>query len=151
MTRRINFFTHTGDRPTSIERFETIHHSRQIFGEGEIATGKLPQGAHPRLAVVHRVSSPACSRWLSFCASTRSFLLPVFSNAFLRGSHTITLTTCGLSKSYSQAALVPSSNVTHKVPFNPWRNSRMVAAFVSIKDSITSFPLASLTAIDMLA
>src|SRR5437660_10790172 len=85
------------------------------------------------------------------CALPRSFLLPVFSNAFLRGSHTITLNTCGLSRSYSQAALVPSSNVTHKVPFNPWRNSRMVAAFVSIKDSITSFPLASLTAMDMLA
>ena len=32
-------------RPTSIERFETIHHS-QIFGEGEIATGQFPLGAH---------------------------------------------------------------------------------------------------------
>src|ERR1700722_1888083 len=33
------------------------------------------------------------------------------SNAFFRGSHTTTWVTWGLSKSYSQAALVPSSKV----------------------------------------
>jgi|SRR5579872_2033483 len=29
MARGINFFPYTGDRPTSIERFETIHHNQQ--------------------------------------------------------------------------------------------------------------------------
>ena len=70
------------------------------------------------------------SRSLSFRASTRSFLLPAFSSAFFRGSHTTTLVTRGLSKSYSQAALIPSSKVTHRLPRSPWMNSRTVAAFV---------------------
>jgi hypothetical protein len=83
-------------------------------------------------------------------ASTRSFLLPAFSSAFFRGSHTTTLATWGLSKSYSQAALVPSSKVIHKLPRSPWMNSRMVAALVSMMLSIINFPAASLTAIEML-
>jgi hypothetical protein len=43
---------------------------------------------------------------------------------------TITLATCGFNKSYNQAALVPSSHVTHKVPLTARINSRMVVAFV---------------------
>jgi hypothetical protein len=35
---------------------------------------------------------------------------------------------------------VPSSKVTHKLPRKPYMNSRMVLAFVSITDSITSLP-----------
>src|SRR5579859_307870 len=97
------------------------------------------------------VRSPARSRSLSFRASTRSFLLPAFSKAFFRGSHTITLVTCGFNRSYNQAALVPSSKVIHKLPCMPRMNARMVAAFVSIMDSTISFPAASLTATEMLA
>src|SRR6202030_1487590 len=66
-------------------------------------------------------------------------------------SHTTTLVTRGFSKSYSQAALVPSSKVTHKLPRSPWMNSSTVAAFVSMMHSISSFPAASITAIEVLA
>jgi hypothetical protein len=97
------------------------------------------------------VRSPARSKSPSLGASTRSFLLPAFSSEFFRGSHTTTLVTWGLSKSYSQAALVPSSKVTDKLPRSPWMSSRTVAAFVSMMDSISTFPAASLTAIEMLA
>src|SRR5260370_37227090 len=72
----------------------------------------------------------------------RSFLLPTFSRAFFRGSHTIRWATCGLSRSYNQAALVPSSKVTDKFPPSPRMKSRMVLALVSRMDSITSFPSA---------
>ena len=51
----------------------------------------------------------------------------------------------------NQAALVPSSNVTHKLPRNPRMNSKIVPVLVSITHSITSFPASSLTAAEMLA
>ena len=44
---------------------------------------------------------------------------PAFSSTFFRGSHTTTLATCGMSRSYNHAALVPSSKVTHKLPRSP--------------------------------
>src|ERR1700684_3869528 len=76
----------------------------------------------------------------SFRASMRSLLLPSFSRALRRGLHTTSSLTCGLIKSYNQAAQVPSSNVTCRLPRRPFRKSRMVMALVSITHSITSLP-----------
>src|SRR2546429_1462679 len=84
-------------------------------------------------------------------SSIRSLLFPSFSRAFLRGLQTTTLATWGLSRSYNQAAQVPSSKVTDKVPRSPAKNSRMVEAFVSRMDSITTLPLVSITATEMVA
>jgi hypothetical protein len=50
-----------------------------------------------------------------------------------------------------QAAQVPSSNVTHKLPRSPCTNWRIVAAFVSTTDSITSLPVESGTAAEIVA
>src|SRR2546427_5645519 len=69
----------------------------------------------------------------------RSLLLPSFNRAFRRGLHTTTFVTCGFSRSYNQAAQVPSSNVTCRLPRSPWTNWRMVLALVSRMDSITSY------------
>ena len=52
--RGIHLVTGAGNRPASIEGFETIHHSSEIFVHGEIAAAEFPQGAHPILSVVHR-------------------------------------------------------------------------------------------------
>src|ERR1700730_1828866 len=82
-------------------------------------------------------------------ASMRSFLLPCLE--FFRGSHTTSLVTCAFRRSYNQVAQVPSSNVTCCSPRSPWMNSRIVLAFVSITHSITSFPAAFLTAIEILS
>jgi len=41
--------------------------------------------------------------------------------------------------------------VTDKVPRSPAKNSRMVEAFVSRMDSITTLPLESITATEMVA
>src|SRR6202049_1533644 len=71
--------------------------------------------------------------------------------AFFRGSHTPNFVTCGFSKSYNQAAQVPSSNVTCKSPRSPSMNCRITLAFVSITHSITTFPAPFLTAIEMLS
>jgi hypothetical protein len=38
VARGIHLFSSAGNRPASIQGFEPIHHSRQIFGHGEIAT-----------------------------------------------------------------------------------------------------------------
>src|ERR1700720_1430440 len=82
-------------------------------------------------------------------ASMRSFLLPCLE--FFRGSHTTSFHTCGFSRSYNQVAQVPSSNVTCNSPRSPWIKSRMAFALVSITHSITSFPAAFLTAIEILS
>src|ERR1700732_2179 len=71
--------------------------------------------------------------------------------AFFRGSHTTNSVTCGLSKSYNQAAQVPSTNVTCKAPRSPSINCRIALVFVSITHSITIFPASFLTAIEMLS
>jgi hypothetical protein len=63
----------------------------------------------------------------------------------------ITMTTCGLSKSYSQAAQVPSSKVTNRLPRSPARNSRRVEALVSRMDSMTTLPWESITATEIVA
>src|SRR5438094_10154243 len=81
----------------------------------------------------------------------RSLLFPSLSRAFFRGLHTTNLSTCGLSRSYSQAAQVPSSKVTDKVPRSPLKKSRMVAAFVSTMDSIANLTVESKTATDLVA
>src|SRR6266478_531625 len=66
--------------------------------------------------------------------------------AFFRGSHTTNFVTCGFSKSYNQAAEVPSSNVTCKSPCSPSKNCRIMLALVSITHSITIFPAPFITA-----
>src|SRR5712672_534749 len=71
--------------------------------------------------------------------------------AFFRGSQTINSVTCGFSRSYSQAAEVPSSNVTCKSPRRPSIHCRIMLAFVSMTHSITIFPAAFITAIEMLS
>ena len=81
----------------------------------------------------------------------RSLLFPSLSRAFFRGLHTTNLSTCGLSRSYSHAAQVPSSKVTDRVPRNPAKNSRMVAAFVSRMDSMINLPVESITATEIVA
>src|SRR5271170_7476351 len=71
--------------------------------------------------------------------------------AFFRGSHTTNFVTCGFSRSYNQAAQVPSSNVTCKSPRSPSINCRIMLALVSITHSITIFPASFMTAIEMLS
>src|SRR6266851_4951403 len=71
--------------------------------------------------------------------------------AFFRGSQTINFVTCGFKRSYSQAAEVPSSNVTCKSPRSPSIHCRIMLAFVSMTHSITIFPAAFITAIEMLS
>ena len=51
----------------------------------------------------------------------------------------------------SQAAQVPSSKVTCKLPRRPRRNCRIVSAFVSRMASITSLPAESRTATEIVA
>jgi hypothetical protein len=76
----------------------------------------------------------------------RSLLFPGLSSAFLRGSHTNTCVTWGLSRPCNHAAQVPSSKVTCKLPRSPWINWRIVSAFVSRIASIASSPAESKTA-----
>src|ERR1700726_4256905 len=71
--------------------------------------------------------------------------------AFFRGSHTTNFVTWGFSKSYNQAAEVPSSNVTCKSPRSPSKNCKIMLAFVSMTHSIPIFPETFMTAIEILS
>src|SRR6516164_8670842 len=71
----------------------------------------------------------------------RSLLLPSFSRAAFRGLHTTTFVACGFSRSYNQAAQVPSSKVTCKSPRSPSMNCTMVLALVSTTHSITAIEI----------
>src|ERR1700683_3538474 len=57
----------------------------------------------------------------------------------------------GWSRSCNQAAQVPSSKATYKLPHRPLMNWRIVSAFVSRIASITRFPRESRTAIEIVA
>src|SRR5207245_10528628 len=81
----------------------------------------------------------------------RSLLLPSFNRAFRRGLHTTTFVTCGFSRSYNQAAQVPSSKVTCRLPRSPRINSRMVLALVLRMDSLTSLPYEFRTASEIVS
>src|SRR6266536_1733267 len=83
---------------------------------------------------------PVRNKSASLRASILSLLLPSFNNALRRGSQTSTCVAWGCSRSYSQAAQVPSSQVTCNSPRRPWINCRMLLALVSTIDSITSLP-----------
>src|ERR1700722_7369344 len=71
--------------------------------------------------------------------------------AFFRGSHTTNFVMCGLNRAYSQAAQVPSSNVTCSSPRSPLMNCRMMLAFVSTTHSSTILPAEFMTAMEMLS
>src|ERR1700676_3416100 len=54
MARGIDLLAGAGNRPAPIDRFETIHHAREVFADGEVTATQFPQRAHPGLSVVHR-------------------------------------------------------------------------------------------------
>src|SRR6201984_3810401 len=70
---------------------------------------------------------------------------------FFRGSPTTNFVTCGFNRSYNQAADVPSSKVTCTSPRSPSINCRIMLAFVSMTDSITTLPTEFVTAIEILS
>src|SRR5215470_11536866 len=84
-------------------------------------------------------------------ASILSFWLPSLIDLFFRGSHTSNFVTCGFNRSYNQAADVPSSKVTCKSPRSPSINCRIMLAFVSMTDSITTLPTEFMTASEILS
>src|SRR2546422_6653584 len=153
MVRRVDPPTDTENRPAAVQSFESIHDPGEIFGGRQITAGQLLQGSQARfrLSLVDRREKAAAQQLGQLRASIRSLLFPAFSKAFFRGSHTTTFVPCGLSRSYNQAAQVPSSKVTYKFPRSPWMNCRMVAAFVSMTDSISSLPAESRTATEIVA
>src|ERR1700731_341282 len=89
------------------------------------------------------------NRSASSRASIRSFLFPCL--LFFRGSHTTSFAACGFSRSYNQVAQVPSSKVTCNSPRSPWIKSKRMFALVSITHSLTIFPAAFRTAIEILS
>ena len=76
----------------------------------------------------------------SLRASIRSLLFPSCHRAFLRGSHTPSLLPWGFRRSCHQAAEVPSSNLSDRVPCSPWMNATIVAALVSSRHSMIRLP-----------
>src|SRR6266700_2739015 len=88
----------TGDRPATVQSFQSIHHTGEIFDHGEITSGQLAQHAYPGFAVVHGLEIMEAQP-LGLRASILSLLLPCLSSGILRGLQTRTSVTCGLSRS----------------------------------------------------
>src|SRR5215472_3551653 len=78
-------------------------------------------------------------------------LITFLQQSVSAGSQTTSFETWGLSKSYNQAAHVPSSKVTCTSPRSPSTNCRIMFAFVSMAHSITTLPAEFLTAIEILS
>src|SRR6201984_1329178 len=53
MARVVDVPAGTGDRPATVQSFQSIHHTGEIFDYGEITSGQLAQHAYPGFAVVH--------------------------------------------------------------------------------------------------
>src|SRR5438477_10467746 len=131
--------------PINVRKGTVDYRSKRIvFGPIDPSLIAIPYQAHPGYALVEvqiqqrkllllldRVlaiwSSSKAAVWPACRASTRSLLLPSFKRSFFRGSQTTSRFTCGFRRSCNQAADVPSSKVSHRVPCNPRRNSTIVA------------------------
>jgi hypothetical protein len=113
IARHIDACACTGNGPASIESLETIHHPCAIFG----ATTPPIYGR----------------RYDRSCCQTLTGRFPRIAHHDFRDMWH--------SRSYNQAADVPRSKLTCKLPRSPWINSRMVAASISRMDSITTLPL----------
>src|ERR1700751_6405087 len=55
MARVVNVPAGTGDRPATIQSFQSIHHTGKIFDHGEITSGQLAQHAYPGFTMVDRL------------------------------------------------------------------------------------------------
>src|ERR1700747_2041916 len=55
MARVVNVPAGTGDRPATIQSFQSIHHPGKIFDYGEITSGQLAQHAYPGFTMVDRL------------------------------------------------------------------------------------------------
>src|SRR6266566_2931205 len=97
MTSVVNVPAGTGDRPATIQSFQSIHHTGKIFDHSEITSGQLAQHAYPGFAVVHGLEIMEAQP-LGLRASILSLLLPCLSSGILRGLQTRTSVTCGLSR-----------------------------------------------------
>src|ERR1700690_29815 len=54
MAWRVDSLSRAGNRPTSVESFEPVHHPREILGDRQVAAGQFFQGPHAVLSVVNR-------------------------------------------------------------------------------------------------
>src|SRR2546422_4356172 len=153
MVRRVDPPTDTENRPAAVQSFESIHDPGEIFGGRQITAGQLLQGSQARfrLSLVDRREKAAAQQLGQLPCIDPVTLVPGFQQGVLPRIAHHTFVTCGLSRSYNQAAQVPSSKVTYKFPRSPWMNCRMVAAFVSMTDSISSLPAESRTATEIVA
>jgi hypothetical protein len=141
----------TGDRPTAIQGFQSIHDPGKIFDHGQITARQFSEHAHAGFAVVHGLEIMQAQSLGKFAGIDLVTLVTLLEERDLAWIADQNLATCGLSKSYSQAAQVPSSKVTNRLPRSPAKNSSMVDAFVSRIDSITTLPWESITAAEIVA
>src|SRR4029077_12568807 len=151
VARCIHLLAGTRNRPTSIDGLQSTPHPRYISRDGQVTAGQFLQSSHTVLAVIDRLKLAPIQQLRQFACVVAIILVPSFPRVFLRGSQTSTCATCGLSRSCNQAAQVPSSKVTCKLPRRPRKNWSIVSAFVSRMASITSLPEPSSTETEIVA
>jgi hypothetical protein len=102
-----------------MDGLQTIHHPRQIAGKRQVTTGQLLQRADTRFAVIDRMELVQEQQFGQLRCIFTVVLVANAQQAFLRESQTNTSPTWGFRRSCNQAAHVPSSKLTRKLPRRP--------------------------------
>jgi hypothetical protein len=137
MARIVNIPAGTGDRPTAIQGFQSIHDPGKIFDHGQITARQFSEHAHAGFAVVHGLE-----------------IMQAQSLGKFAGIDLVTLVTLLEERDLAWIADQNLANMRLEQvvqPGSPAKNSSMVDAFVSRIDSITTLPWESITAAEIVA
>ena len=125
MARRIDLLATTRNGPTAIDGLHPGHDLGEISGDGQITAHQFLQGSQTVVSVIDGVEMIEPQQFGQPARIDPVILAACpHMEAFFRGTHTTNLVTCGLNRSYNQAAEDPSSNVTCNSPRNPSVNCR---------------------------
>ena len=141
----------TGDRPTAKQGFQSIHDPGKIFDYSEITSGQLAQHAYPGFTMVDRLEIMEAQPLGKLASIDLVTLVALFELGDLAWVADQDLGKMRLEQIVEPGCPGASSKVTNRLPRNPAKNSRMVDAFVSKMDSITTLPWESITATEIVA
>ena len=74
----------TGDRPATVQSFQSIHHPGEIFDHGEITSGQLAQHTHAGLAMVDRFEIIETQQFGELAGIDAVTFVPVFEQSVQR-------------------------------------------------------------------
>ena len=113
MTLRVHSLSRAGDRPTPVQRFQAIHHPREILRERQVAAGKFFQGPYAVFSVIDRGEKPgpekvgqlACIDAVTLVARFEQRILPRIADHDLRAMRLHKIVQSGRASSFFKGHL----------------------------------------------